>query len=89
MKWTPDLSVGIEKIDGQHQEMFKMAEQLFSADNAAKGAGFFEELLGFLDEYTKKHFADEEAYMESIGYPGLAQQQHGIFMQACDAERRF
>ena len=42
MKWTPDLSVGIEKIDGQHQEMFKMAEQLFSADNAAKGAGFFE-----------------------------------------------
>ncbi len=76
MKWTPDLSVGIEKIDGQHQEMFKMAEQLFSADNAAKGAGFFEELLGFLDEYTKKHFADEEAYMESIGYPGLAQQQH-------------
>lgn len=82
MQWTPDLAVGVEEIDSQHQEMFRMAGQLFDAGNAYRGPGFFEELLGFLDSYTKKHFTDEEAYMESIGYPGLAEQQreHADFL---------
>ena len=32
-------------------------------------------LLLFLDEYTKKHFADEEKYMASVNYPELEKQQ--------------
>lgn len=75
MQWTPDMAVGVEKIDSQHQKLFEMAGQLFNAGNQDKGPGFFEELLIFLHDYTKQHFADEEAYMESIRYPGLAEQK--------------
>ena len=31
--------------------------------------------MGFLDQYTKKHFADEERYMLSINYPGYDEQK--------------
>ena len=36
----------------------------------------------FLDEYTKQHFRDEEAYMEEIRYPGLDAQKkaHASFV---------
>jgi hemerythrin-like metal-binding domain len=75
MQWTPDLAVGAEEIDSQHQELFRMAEQLFDVSNTSRSPGFCEELLRFLSDYAKKHFADEEAYMESIRYPGLQEQQ--------------
>lgn len=28
MKWSPDLAIGIEHIDEQHQEWFKRADDL-------------------------------------------------------------
>jgi hemerythrin len=36
---------------------------------------YINQMLYFLDEYTKQHFRDEEAYMEKIGYPGLDDQK--------------
>jgi len=40
-------------------------------------------VLGELVEYTKVHFADEEAYMESINYEGLEAQKraHAMFVE--------
>ena len=32
-------------------------------------------MLDFLDDYTKQHFRDEEAYMQKINYPGLDAQK--------------
>ena len=32
-------------------------------------------MLDFLDDYTKQHFRDEEAYMAKINYPDLEQQK--------------
>ncbi|AWW25590.1 MULTISPECIES: bacteriohemerythrin [unclassified Acetobacterium] len=73
--WTQDLSVGVASIDGQHQQLFKMADELFEAGKNGKSKEVVGELLNFLDAYTKQHFSDEEAYMKSINYPGLADQQ--------------
>ena len=41
------------------------------------------ELLNELKEYTQMHFHDEEEYMESIHYAGLAAQQnaHNAFIE--------
>lgn len=75
MPWTQNLSVGVELIDDQHKKLFEMAEQLFEAGRQHKASDFIAELLGFLDEYTKKHFGDEEGYMLKIGYPGYASQK--------------
>ncbi|WKY47356.1 bacteriohemerythrin [Eubacteriaceae bacterium ES3] len=73
--WTKDLSVGVDSIDAQHQQLFKMADELFDAGKAGKSKEKVGELLTFLGNYTKQHFNDEEAYMKSINYPGLAEQQ--------------
>ena len=42
------------------------------------GTRFYDNILVILDElrdYTKKHFADEEAYMESIHYKKIFSQK--------------
>jgi hemerythrin len=73
--WTPDLSVGVNSIDGQHKQLFEKADQLFEAGKNGKSKELIGQLLNFLDAYTKQHFKDEEAYMASINYPGLAEQR--------------
>lgn len=75
MPWTPNLSVGVAQIDDQHKTWFEKAEKLFEAGKNNQAKEYIGELLGFLDSYTKKHFADEERYMQSISYPDFAQQK--------------
>ena len=80
--WTPDLSVGVEKIDSQHKMLFEKADQLFSAGKNGKSKDFIAQMLDFLGDYTKQHFRDEETYMASIRYPELEAQKkaHNDFM---------
>lgn len=75
MPWTPSLSVGVAQIDDQHKTWFEKAEKLFEAGKNNQAKEYIGELLGFLDSYTKRHFADEERYMQSIHYPEFAQQK--------------
>ena len=75
MPWTPNLSVGISMIDDQHKMWFQKAEALFEAGKNNLAKEYVGELLDFLDDYTKKHFADEEKYMLSIQYPGYREQK--------------
>lgn len=75
MPWKPELSVGIDMIDEQHKIWFEKAEKLFEEGKKGKAKGYIGELLDFLEDYTKKHFADEEAYMKKIAYPQYDQQK--------------
>jgi len=75
MPWTQNLSVGISMIDDQHKMWFEKAEALFDAGKNNKAKEYVGELLDFLEDYTKKHFADEEVYMQKIHYPGYAEQK--------------
>ncbi|HHU04872.1 MAG TPA: hemerythrin family protein [Clostridiales bacterium] len=76
MPWTPNLSVGVDIIDKQHKMWFEKAEKLFEAGKNKNSKEYISELLDFLDDYTKQHFADEEKYMLSIKYPGYAEQKN-------------
>lgn len=82
MPWTPNLSVGVAAIDDQHKTWFDKADALFEAGKNRKSAEYIGELLGFLDSYTKLHFADEERYMLSIKYPDyeLQKKAHTDFL---------
>lgn len=83
MPWNPSLAIGVDAIDKQHRTWFEKADQLFEAGKNRKSAEYIGEMLNFLDDYTKKHFHDEEAYMLSINYPGYANQkaQHTAFLE--------
>jgi hemerythrin len=73
--WTPALSVGVENIDSQHKIWFEKADQLFEAGKTGKSKEVIAQMFDFLDDYTKQHFKDEEAYMTKIKYPDIAEQK--------------
>lgn len=77
---------GIELIDEEHKKLFSIADsayQLMKNELVHDKYDGFREILESLTEYTKKHFADEEAYMESIGYKRIFSQkvQHHEFIE--------
>jgi hemerythrin len=84
--WTPDLSVGVNQIDDQHKIWFDKADQLFEAGKRGQAKEFVGQLLDFLDDYTRKHFNDEEKYMISIKYPDYDRQKslHTAFIGQLD-----
>lgn len=90
MPWTSSLTVGVAEIDEQHKTWFEKAEKLFEAGQKRQAADYIGELLNFLEDYTKKHFADEEKYMLSIGYPDYpAQKQaHTAFITQLEKIKR-
>ena len=73
--WTPALSVGVENIDSQHKIWFEKADQLFEAGKTGKSKEVIAQMFDFLDDYTKMHFRDEEAYMTKINYPEIDEQK--------------
>jgi hemerythrin len=71
-EWQPQFSVGIPSIDGQHQNLFKMARELHDAMSKGQGRQVVGRLLDRLIHYTTVHFAHEERLMEQYQYPGYA-----------------
>ncbi len=85
----PEYYIGIDLIDREHAQLFAYADEAyellhdeFTPDKYDK----IDSILGKLREYTAKHFADEEHYMESIHYKKLFTQkiQHQEFIDKLD-----
>ncbi len=79
-----DYCTGNEKIDRQHASMLghiQAAHQLFADENMLFKCADIRKMLEGLDFYAQEHFADEEEYMEQIGYDGLEahRKQHEAF----------
>lgn len=81
--WTNAMSVGIAKIDREHQGLIDLINKLSSEMAAGKGADVLGVVLSKLVAYTKTHFAGEEVMLRTHGYPNLATQQkeHAVFTQ--------
>ena len=82
----PEYLTNIPLIDEEHQHLFDYANQVYDLLHQEFIADKYDniaDILGKLRDYTKKHFADEEAYMESIQYKRLFSQkiQHNAFIQ--------
>ncbi|CAA7613241.1 bacteriohemerythrin [Magnetospirillum sp. UT-4] len=83
-QWTADLSVGNSEMDGQHRRLFDLALLLWrSAEDPAIDS---QATIDAIIDYTYEHFANEERYLRSIGYPGLRdhQRNHGNIFVALD-----
>jgi len=83
MEWTRDLTVGIETIDRQHQELFKRIKGLLAAIKEKRCRSEIDGTIAFLDDYARFHFGEEEQRMEAAGYPGLAdhRNQHAVYLR--------
>ena len=88
-KMKPEFFTGIELIDNEHRQLFDYANQIYELLHAEFVPDKYDnivDILGKLRDYTKKHFADEEAYMESIQYKKIFTQkvQHQAFIDELD-----
>ncbi len=83
-EWTPDLAVGIPKIDEQHQELYRQINKLIDACNEGKGKEAVGEVITFLGDYVVRHFKCEEEYMQKHNYPEFAKHKaiHDAFVQS-------
>lgn len=71
IEWKDEYVLGIEEIDKQHQQLFKIAgdiHELIKNDIILDKYDRIMHLIGDLKEYTVFHFSSEEEYMKSIGY---------------------
>ena len=78
LHWTSLYSTGIEKVDSQHQWMMELINRALSALAKKDQDELVARSLISLVEYSKQHFADEEALMKAGHYPGLTghKEQH-------------
>ncbi|MCI8888315.1 MAG: hemerythrin family protein [Hungatella sp.] len=80
--WNEQLNIGVEVVDQAHANLFRMVGKLTElSKNKAKYQNACKEGLRYLEDYTMRHFSEEEAYMRSIRYKGYARHKeiHDIF----------
>ena len=70
--WQGYYNLGVETIDKEHQRLFKIINKLFALREEDKNRQWAcQEGIKFFKGHAVKHFTDEEAYMQSIGYACL------------------
>lgn len=78
--WSDAYSLGIPVIDADHQVLFELVDTFHSLPEPVSPV-LVNLMLESLLEYCEVHFSREEAYQESIAYPGLAahREEHAAF----------
>lgn len=70
--WKEEYAIGVEAIDADHQELFRIARRLFTLSQQKHRTQWAaEESIKFLKNYCVRHFQREEDYMRSIEYRDL------------------
>lgn len=73
IKWNDRFCIGVDTIDKAHRNLFSIVGQLLSlSEDMDKQRHACIEGVRYFKSYAMKHFAEEEAYMQSINYPGYA-----------------
>ncbi|MDR2171509.1 MAG: bacteriohemerythrin [Planctomycetaceae bacterium] len=67
--WTKDLETGNSLIDTQHQQLITAINELLNACSSGQGKDVINKTLDFLENYTAKHFGDEEVLQIKYQYP--------------------
>lgn len=72
--WQDEFNIGVDVIDKEHERLFKIINKLYTFKEEEKDSQWTcQEGIKFFNGHTMRHFAEEEAYMASIGYVGLEQ----------------
>jgi methyl-accepting chemotaxis protein len=70
-RWTPQLATGQPIVDQQHKELFFRVGLLHEALQERREASLVSQLIGFLFDYTRTHFSEEEQMLAEAGYADL------------------
>ena len=84
--FTDEFRTQIPLVDKEHETLFNLVRQTYELVHDEFRVDKFDDIIEVIEElrdYTIKHFADEEQYMKSINYDGLAEQvaAHTAFVE--------
>ena len=81
MLWNETYETGNTQVDSEHQEIFKLVQNVLDA-SVSNEAAKIEETVDFLANYTVNHFKNEERLMEESNYPDMPihKKQHDNFV---------
>lgn len=71
IRWTTEFSVGVPDLDKEHQFLFAALNNFYEGLRTGIPKESLNSLIDNLVHYTKLHFAHEEKFMASVGYPDL------------------
>ncbi|MBW1634936.1 MAG: hemerythrin family protein [Deltaproteobacteria bacterium] len=66
--WQKGYSVGIPKMDAQHQKLIAMINDLIAEQKSVTTPETIADLLTGMMDYTREHFRAEEYLMSEYGY---------------------
>lgn len=70
-EWDERFNIGVDSIDKAHRKLFSIVHKLIDlSKDKSSGQWACAEGIKYFKNYAIQHFADEEAYMQSIGYKG-------------------
>ena len=67
--WDKSLETGNDLIDSQHKRLVAALNSLLAICREGKGKEELSKSLDFLNDYTIKHFFDEEQLQKKYDYP--------------------
>jgi len=70
-EWKPEYSVSVTRFDNDHKKLFSLLNELNDAMSEKRGRLVIIGTLQELGNYTRRHFAVEEAAMRKAKYEGL------------------
>jgi hemerythrin len=68
-QWDKSLETGNRSIDTQHKQLIVAVNNLIRTYESGKGKEELKKSLDFLNDYTIKHFFDEEQLQVQYKYP--------------------
>lgn len=76
-EWDERFNIGVDSIDKAHRKLFSIVHKLIDlSKDKSSGQWACAEGIKYFKNYAIQHFADEEAYMQSIGYKGYEIHKH-------------
>ncbi len=90
--WSDAMSVGVAKIDQEHQRLIELINLLHSAMSQGKSNEIMGKVLEEVIGYAKNHFDTEETLFRTYGYPAAAEHMNahvGLIKRALDVQAEF
>lgn len=83
LSWDERFSVGIKELDGHHQRLAELINDLSDSLGRPLQSEAIVDILGALSDYAAYHFAREEKLLGQHQYPELETQvrEHSLFCE--------
>ncbi|GLK51419.1 MAG: hypothetical protein CMH94_08310 [Oceanicaulis sp.] len=72
MNWDASLDVGVESMNDDHKQILDLMNAIHDRAATGETGASMIALVDALARVTIEHFRDEEAYMASVNFAGLA-----------------